>query len=589
VRRYCLRCVYILCFTVVSVVLPSDAQATTGYISVASPAQPFVAAKSFLVSGQFSMTSDTATSGNSIGVPSYCMDKGISNMPGVGFPIYVSSAWNNVHAYVQYQIDNQPVKTLAGIYSDSVGNTMIGEVRSFAFSVDISNMAEGTTHSISIYMVDWYGIRCNRSGKSWFAGFKGNTFVRETITFKIADSKPSISIALDKQSYVPCEGQQATINVTSNDPTPNGGTVTLTLPDGTTASASFAGKGAALTLADFGLPTAYLGAFQAGDISRWDASVTTAAGKTASATASANIMAGGLTIQMTPDTAMIEPQLRDRDILGNKKIQQLNARTQDIQIKVLDSSGAAVLGAQVNASFELFPGAETFGGHDHGVTGRPISTLGSLTPIKEINGTYNTTYSSSIYASKAQIRVTATDPATQCTAKLVSKPFIAQVSGLVQWNTALGINRLVGGTCNHYGPADSGTTCTSPNNNHYLTQASINKLIKLQQAYMKKYPNRGGLRINDASLPKGGAFEATTRGLWVNEAQLTQKGFGHITHRRGLDVDIGNRDTYDIPGKPPYTVTKKALDALNTDSPARLFKYIKDESTTAAHLHVYFE
>jgi len=48
--------------------------------------------------------------------------------------------------------------------------------------------------------------------------------------------------------------------------------------DETTVKASFAGKAAALTLADFNLPNGYLGAVQAGDISSWNASVTTTAG-----------------------------------------------------------------------------------------------------------------------------------------------------------------------------------------------------------------------------------------------------------------------------------------------------------------------
>jgi len=406
---------------------------------------------------------------------------------------------------------------------------------------------------------------------------------------------PSISITLDKPTVTACEAETGSLTV--NDPSGQSGTVALTLPDASTQSFTYTGGAPAP------IPFSYAVSEPVGSTLSFSATATSNSGASSQqpVTAKANVIAGGLTVTMTPDTATVEPWLQDRSIsfmqggkqVINKKVQSVQARTQDIQITVTGPQGP-VLGAKVNAVLEMFLGAETFGGHDHGINGRPLGTLGSLSPVQEVNGKYNTTYTSSIYASKAQIRVTATDPATQCSGETVSKAFVAKVGGLVQFNTALGINRLVGGTCNHHGAADSGTTCTSPNNNHYLTQASLDKLIKLQQAYAMKYPNRGGLRINDASLPYGGKFEVCNDSSprasshCINRLWKTHN-FGHKTHRRGLDVDIGNRDTYDIPGKPPYTVTAEALRFLNKKAQGGLFAALKDESATANHLHIYFE
>ncbi|MDQ7057034.1 MAG: hypothetical protein Q9N62_00635 [Ghiorsea sp.] len=428
-------------------------------------------------------------------------------------------------------------------------------------------------HTLKVYLQDQYSVRCFRGSEK---PIDGGIVAAQTLNFTVLGATPpTISIALDKQSYVPCEAQNAIVSVTSNDPTPNGGTVTLTLPDGSTASAPFAGKTATLTFADFGMPNGYTGTHKPNDILTFTADVTTAAAGTASATTQANIIAGGLTITMTPNTAIIEPELQPRTNVEPPQL--LSARSQDIQISVTDPLGSNVVAATVKAVVELVPGTETFGGHDHGATSRPVSSLGTTSAVTETNGIYNTTYSSSIYASKAQIRVTATDPNSQCTGEFVSQPFVSELGGLFQVNTTVAPHTLVGGTCNHHGPSDKGIAiaCTSPNNNHYLRQTSLNRLIKLQQAYATKYPSRGGLRINDASLPKGGKFEVFT--LWGPD------WVSHKTHRRGVDVDIGTVDTNSV-----NIVTKDELKTLNRDAPVKLFRDIHDESAKN-HLHIYLE
>ncbi|MBL4760983.1 MAG: hypothetical protein JKY80_09105 [Mariprofundaceae bacterium] len=184
--------------------------------------------------------------------------------------------------------------------------------------------------------------------------------------------------------------------------------------------------------------------------------------------------------------------------------------------------------------------------------------------------------------------MTATDPASQCTGELVSAPFIAQVSNLqlISSLTLAGNNRLVGGTCNHHGTSDNTfakvpANCRTPGNNHYLRATSLSKLNKLQQAWAKTYVNGvkklGSLRINDASLPSGGSFEATTSGLWKSSLA----NYGYITHRRGVDVDIGHFDT-----NWKITVTEEMLNKLNKTYDYTLFRALYKEGN---HTHVYLE
>ncbi len=211
---------------------------------------------------------------------------------------------------------------------------------------------------------------------------------------------------------------------------------------------------------------------------------------------------------------------------------------------------------------------------------------GSLGAVTETgNGQYSVIYSSSIYASKGRIRVTAADPYSQCSGEHVSGPIIARVANFqpVGGPALAGNNRLVGGTCDHHGPTDTGTqqSCQSPDNNHYLRPTSLNRLIKLQQAWATEYANKPGsgigfLRINDASLPEGGKFEAYNSNLWTQSIVS-----GHKTHDRGTDVDIGKFDT-----NWKITVTEQKLRKLNERYEGSLFRDVFNESN---HIHVYLE
>lgn len=81
-----------------------------------------------------------------------------------------------------------------------------------------------------------------------------------------------------------------------------------------------------------------------------------------------------------------------------------------------------------------------------------------------------------------------------------------------------------------------GQTNTHPRN-HYGTENTLYSLLDLTGAYYEE--NKGTLRINDISLPWGGAFDLC--GQWDPGKTCTKysKG-GHKTHRVGKTVDVSN-------------------------------------------------
>ncbi|MDX8407133.1 MAG: hypothetical protein R8L58_01985 [Mariprofundaceae bacterium] len=345
-----------------------------------------------------------------------------------------------------------------------------------------------------------------------------------------------------------------------NDPTPSGGTVTLTFPGGTPASASFAGKTATLTFADFGLPNGYSGAHKPGDVLNFTATVNTAAGYTASAAATANVIAGGLNVTVTPTKAIIEPTLNNR----RSWLQTAGANQTPVIIDVKDPNNQPVTNAQFTTlGVETVPGAETYGGHDHAADPnnaltKPTGTWGAIKNLG--NGQYSSTYTASMFASKEQLYTTVSTKG--CEGFAVSSPIEAKIKGLQPIILPLGglVHSFVGGTCKHYGAS----TPWSPNklaacngatgaNNIYLTSFRENLLHQLLFAYAKEW--NAGLYINDASLQFGGAFD--TNGDWAYKP--------HSNHRLGLDVDIALKENIPPISTAPTNISGKTLKRkLNT-------------------------
>jgi len=91
----------------------------------------------------------------------------------------------------------------------------------------------------------------------------------------------------------------------------------------------------------------------------------------------------------------------------------------------------------------------------------------------------------------------------------------------------------VGGTDEHRGPPDF-----IEDRNHYGTATLIEDVTAIADSFAVEYENHR-LRINDMSLPFGGAFDIN--GNWeqdVIEPNCRQPGFGHCGHRRGQNADI---------------------------------------------------
>jgi murein endopeptidase len=88
----------------------------------------------------------------------------------------------------------------------------------------------------------------------------------------------------------------------------------------------------------------------------------------------------------------------------------------------------------------------------------------------------------------------------------------------------------VGGTCEHYGPSDRGTSgnCQTHDHNHWGTAALVRVVQAVADSFSTTYPGYR-LRVNDMSLPNGGKFEVD--GSWSATAD-------HQEHRKGTNADI---------------------------------------------------
>ncbi len=69
-------------------------------------------------------------------------------------------------------------------------------------------------------------------------------------------------------------------------------------------------------------------------------------------------------------------------------------------------------------------------------------------------------------------------------------------------------------------------------NNHYLTMSATGSVVWLAELYRAGFPNDPALRLNDASLERGGLFDIKhdRRTQWWTPP--------HKTHRRGTDIDV---------------------------------------------------
>ena len=266
----------------------------------------------------------------------------------------------------------------------------------------------------------------------------------------------------------------------------------------------------------------------------------------------------GLNVSVAATKPTIEPNLYWCNSKGQCRTQPVASRTTPVTITVKDANGS-VVGASVTLTVER--ASVGFGGHDHDAafttttSTRPLGTVGKVTDNGD--GTYTATYTAPNVAAE-DIIVAKVSKGTQ-SKQAKSAKITAQVSGLVKFSTTAP-HSLIGGTAAHHGPPKN-----TPDNNHFATTTTNTKMTKLLALYKSKHAS--GIYVNDMSLPKGGRFDIS--GQWSSP---------HLSHRRGIDVDM---HTMDVKGN----VIKLRLRVLNKAHKKSLFKSIVDEGN---HLHIYF-
>ncbi len=547
--------------------------ASTGQVNII-PSPPTVVAPNtaFNITGNYVLLIDTVPSNASRDCGFY------SIAPPVFSPSYWDWIfWSGEHATLHYSIDGVDRGQIGLVgYSRGINpSSDLGKTLNFSVPINTSGMQPGSVHTASVFIQDTYAAGCYYVG--WYLSWGraiGPVIAIATHQFTIANPTPKISINLGKPSLTPCDTETGKITVTSNDPTPNGGTVTLTFPNGTTASAAFTGKTATLTFADFGLPNGYSGASTPGSTLNFTASVTTAAGYTANATATANVIAGGLNVTVVPTKTSIEPNIHwcpDAKNPKCRRFQKLSARSTPLNINVQDSSGLPVVGANISLTVERV--STKFGGHNHDASTVATSTrpLGAISKVADKGqGLYTATYTATEFS--AQDKVRAKVDFQGCSANVVSPPITAQIFGL-SWLQVPSPHVAIGGTVAHHGPNNKGNP-TTPDNNHWVTLKTNNTMSYLMTLYSLSYG--AGLYINDASLPFGGKFDV--KGNWSGS---------HSLHRRGIDLDIRLYDTANTSAN--ETVEKNINRLLYKKKWLKKLVFGEEHGSGAnRHWHIYF-
>ncbi len=80
--------------------------------------------------------------------------------------------------------------------------------------------------------------------------------------------------------------------------------------------------------------------------------------------------------------------------------------------------------------------------------------------------------------------------------------------------------------------------------NHYLTPSAAGRIARLAETYHKRFPADPVLRLNDASLERGGVFDFDFPGRTV----FWRKP--HKTHRFGKDIDIRANPKFNVDAIP---------------------------------------
>ncbi|MBI4824151.1 MAG: hypothetical protein HY805_07995 [Nitrospirae bacterium] len=177
------------------------------------------------------------------------------------------------------------------------------------------------------------------------------------------------------------------------------------------------------------------------------------------------------------------------------------------------------------------------GGHDHGLIndGRPKGSISPTNVSFSSGETEKTaTYTSSEVSGTEEIILT-----VRGTEKEIKKYIDVKVKGLHPMPG--GMYYVLVGSPKSNDPCRFVPPTSQHNENHYGTWNLIYAVKQIARKYASQsttpYIN---LRVNDMSLPGGGAFDVYNHWLADTTApQCKQKGHGHCTHRLGINADIG--------------------------------------------------
>ncbi len=206
-------------------------------------------------------------------------------------------------------------------------------------------------------------------------------------------------------------------------------------------------------------------------------------------------------------------------------------KTKGLIAKVFDSSGAVKSGIGIQIKVKV---KEKSGGHEHHDRDRPNGNLtGPEGSGEKISGTTNTdglqfSFTSPAISGDYLLEATCTT-GTTCTTQ-GPKTLWAGIKDLDSLFSQSSDYVLIGSTSIHP-------------DNHYMTLDARKKVMLLAQMYRNEFPGDPVLRLNDASLERGGLFDikADQDAPWVPP---------HNEHRRGTVIDVrANKAPGTIPGK----------------------------------------
>ncbi len=246
-------------------------------------------------------------------------------------------------------------------------------------------------------------------------------------------------------------------------------------------------------------------------------------------------------LTITPSETTVWPDRLDEGTPGTFSTTFADPFVHEIAVRLFDGC-APIARHEVSVRAEWVYGS---GGHLHGTSQDSVPYFGSMGMFTVLSDTTRTALAAitDTTGPDGYLRLSYLAPEFGGSVDIIATAIVAtdtlvnafrldvRVPNLVAIPDTVG-DDLIGGTCNHHGPrgaAEPNFECRTPDDNHYATQATIDKLYAVRSAWKARFPSQP-FKINDASLPFGGRFDIC--GEWSSCTS------GHDFHRIGRDVDV---------------------------------------------------